>query len=35
MERHRSPLILSDMIHTRDEVSSTRDFVIAENSKIF
>ncbi|CAN6984663.1 unnamed protein product [Brassica oleracea var. botrytis] len=35
MERHRSPLIVSDMIHTRDEVSSTRDFLIAENSKIF
>ena len=35
MERHRSPLIVSDMIHTRDEVSSTQDFLIAGNSKIF
>ncbi|CAG7877068.1 unnamed protein product, partial [Brassica rapa] len=35
MERHRSPLIVSDMIHIRDEVSSTQDFLIAGNSKIF
>ncbi|CAG7878181.1 unnamed protein product [Brassica rapa] len=35
MERHRSPLIVSDMIYIRDEVSSTQDFLIAGNSKIF
>ncbi|CAG7888431.1 unnamed protein product [Brassica rapa] len=35
MERHISPLIVSDMIHIRDEVSSTQDFLIAGNSKIF
>ncbi|KAL0655623.1 hypothetical protein Bca4012_076207 [Brassica carinata] len=35
MERHRSPLIVSEMIHTQDEVSSTQDFLIAGNSKFF
>ena len=35
MERHRSPLIVSDMIHIRDEISSTQDFLIAGKSKIF